>query len=117
MKPTRKVVRKRAKTGPRRNAVSKRQRKPTLTKGSAKRRQKGPVIKKHKIRRMKHAPRLFLEDKVGRLSFKLATRGADFKDNTEVSLRCTATFRLDACTAVSSEDKTWEAILVSLRQL
>jgi hypothetical protein len=65
---------------------------------------------------MKHAPRLYLEDRVGRLVFKLATRGVDFKDSTQVKLRCTATFKLDACTAVYDEDKTWDAVLIDLKQ-
>ncbi len=110
-KRTRKVVRKRTRSGTRRNAGSKRTRKRVRTKGWVRQRIKRPVIKK-----MKHAPRLLLEDRVGRIIFKIATRGADFKDTTVVKLRCTASFRLDACTAVSSEDKTWEAVLVGLKQ-
>ena len=65
---------------------------------------------------MKHAPRLFLEDKVGRLCFRLATRGEGFTDTTLVKMQVTATFRLNACIAASTEDKTWEAELVGLRQ-
>lgn len=101
-----KPVRKRARTRPRRNAGRSKARKRVRTKGPA----------KPRIKRMKHAPRLFLEDRVGRLIFKLATRGAEYKDTTIVKLRCTATFRLDSCVAVSSEDKTWEAVLVGLER-
>lgn len=107
---------KRAKTRPSRNAGRKRQRKRVQTRGRSKQRLKRIVAKKPKIKRMKHAPRLYLEDRVGRLCFRMATRGADFKESTQVKMRCTATFRLDACTAMSSEDKTWEAVLVDLKQ-
>lgn len=73
-------------------------------------------VKKPKIIQRRFAPRLLLEDKLGRLVFRIATRGEGFNENSLVFMRCTAWFKLSNCTAIGTEDKTWEAELIKLEQ-
>ena len=79
-------------------------------------RQKRPQIKKSKPKliRRRFAPRVYLEERLNKFIFRVVTRGEGFKDGTVVKLNCIATLRLDDCTAVSDEDKTWEAQLIAM---
>lgn len=73
-------------------------------------------VKKPKIIKRRFAPRLLLEDKVGRLAFRLATRGQGFSEDSVVEMNCKVYFRLSNCTAISSDDKTWEAEVTNIKQ-